>query len=230
MTSRSKQFLWRAERITQVKKIELKNSVMQENLKLLKKPEIFVNDLTEDVHELTADKLESDENSTLQMFNKKNKNEAEVCEMQIISCEINEQIHESEEVVCEIKYTLQKSKESLHDVVNTLIKTLKFKKFSENAVICELRLKIQLTEQEHLNLQLCVQIKHNCSEFINLEINHKVKQTWFIKIFSDVNLYKNSIYSHYCDFCHQINTDTENMSKKIQYLEMICYLHYSVMN
>ena len=65
MTSRLRQFLWRAEKITQVKKMKLKNSVMQENSELLKKSEVSVNDFTENVHELTADKLESDENSTL---------------------------------------------------------------------------------------------------------------------------------------------------------------------
>ena len=152
-----------------------KNSVMQENLKLLKKSEVSVSDFTENVHELTADKFESDENSTLQMFNEEDKNEAEVYKIQIIFYEINEQICESEKVVYEIKYTLWKNKESLHNVVNTLMKTLKSKKFSENAVICKLRLKIQLTEQEHLNLQFCAQIKHDHSEFINLKIDCEVK-------------------------------------------------------
>ena len=152
MTSRSEQFSWKTERTMQVKKMKSKNSVMQENSELLKKSEVSVNDFTENVHELTADKLESDENSTLQMFNKEDKNEAEIHEMQIISYEINKQICKSEEVVCKIKYILQKSKESLHDVVNTFMKTLKPEKFSENAAIHKLRLKIQLAEQEHLNL------------------------------------------------------------------------------
>ena len=89
MTSKSKQFSQRAERITQVKKMKLKNSVMQENSELLKKSEVSVNDFTENVHESAADKLRSDENSTLQMFNKKDKNEAEIHKMQIISCKIN---------------------------------------------------------------------------------------------------------------------------------------------
>ena len=132
--------------------MKLKNSVIQENSELLKKPEVSVNNFTENVHELIADKLESDENSTLQIFNKKNKNEAEICKTQIISCKIDKQICESEEVVYEIKYTSQKSKESLYNVINTFMKTLKFREFSENAAIHELRLKIQLAKQEHLNL------------------------------------------------------------------------------
>ena len=90
------------------------------------------------------------------MFNEKDKNKAEVHKMQIIFCEINKQIHKSEEVVHEIKYTSQKSKESLCNVIDTFMKTLKFRKFSENITIHELKLKIQLAEQEHLNLQLCV--------------------------------------------------------------------------
>ena len=48
-----------------MKEVKLKNSVMKENLKLLKKSEVFVNDFTEDVHKLTADKLKNNENSTL---------------------------------------------------------------------------------------------------------------------------------------------------------------------
>ena len=67
-----------------------KNSVIQENSELLKKSEVSVNDFTENVHELTADKLKNNENSTLWMFNEKNKNEAKICETQIIFCEINE--------------------------------------------------------------------------------------------------------------------------------------------
>ena len=86
------------------------------------------------------------------MFNEKNKNETEICKIQIISCKINEQICKSKEVVCKIKYTLQKNKKSLCNVVDTFMKTLKSKKFSENAVIHKLRLKIQLVKQEHLNL------------------------------------------------------------------------------
>ena len=70
---------------------------------------------------------------------------------------------------------MQKSKKSLCNVVDTFIKTLKFRKFSENTAIYELKLKIQLAEQEHLNLQLCIQIKHDYSESVNLEINHKIK-------------------------------------------------------
>ena len=46
----------------------------------------------------------------------------------------------------------------------------------------------------------------------------------------NVDFYKNSIYSHYCDFCHQIDTDMKNISKKTQYSEIIHHLHYSVMN
>ena len=42
-----------------------KNSVMQENSELLKKSEVSVNDFTENVHELIADKLRNDENFTL---------------------------------------------------------------------------------------------------------------------------------------------------------------------
>ena len=230
MTSRSKQFLWRTERITQVKKMKSKNLVIQENSELLKKSEVSVSDFTEDVHELTANKLRSDENSILQMFNEKDENKTEVHKTQIISYKINEQICESEEVVHKIKYISQKNKESFHDVVDTLIKTLKFRKFSENTAICELRLKIQLTEQEHLNLQFCIWIKHNHSESMNLKIDCKVKQTQSVKILLNVNLYKNSIYSHYCDFCHQINIDMKNMLKKTQYSEMIHYLHYFIIN
>ena len=152
MTLRSKQFLWRAERITQVKKVKLKNSVIQENLKLLKKFEVSVNNFTEDVHKSVADKLRSDENFISHIFNKKNEDEAEIYKIQIIFHETDKQIHKSEEVVHKIKYILQKSKESLCNVVNTLIKTLRLRKFSENIIICKLRLKIQLTEQEHLNL------------------------------------------------------------------------------
>ena len=110
------------------------------------------------------------------------------------------------------------------------MKTLKFKKFSENAAICELKLKIQLAEQEHLNLQLCAQIKHDHSEFTDLKIDCEVKQTQSVKIFLEADLYKNSIYSHYCDFCHQMNISMKNMSKKIQYSEMIHHLHYFIMN
>ena len=51
---------------------------MQENLKLLKKSEISVNNFTEDVHELIADKLRNNENFILQMFNEKDENEAEI--------------------------------------------------------------------------------------------------------------------------------------------------------
>ena len=230
MTSRSGQPLQRAERTTQVKEVKSKDSVMQENPELLKKPKVSVDDLTEDVHELAADKLRSDENSTLQMFNEEDEDEAEVHEMQIISCEINEQTHKSEEVVHKIRYTLQKSKESLHKEVNTFTETSEPQEFSENAVIHELRLKIQLVEQEHLNLQLCAQIKHDCSGSMNLEIDCEAKQTQSMKILSDTDLYKNSIHSHYCDFCHQMDTGTESMSKKAQYSEMIHHLHYFIMN
>ena len=202
MTSRSKQLLWRTERIMQIKKVKSKSSVMKENSELLKKSEVSVSNFIKDVYESAADKLENDENSTSWMFNEKNKDEAEVCKTQIIFYKINEQICESEEVVHKIKYTLQKSKKSLHNVVDTFMKTLKSEKFSENTVIHELRLKIQLTEQEHLNLQFCAWIKHNCSEFMNLEINCEVKWTQFMKILLEINLYKNSIYSHYCNFCH----------------------------
>ena len=79
---------------------------MKENSELLKKFEVSVSNFTENVHELTADKFRSDENFTSQMFNEKDKNEAEIHETQIISCEINKQIHKSEEVVYKIKYTL----------------------------------------------------------------------------------------------------------------------------
>ena len=79
---------------------------MQENSELLKKSEVSVNDFTEDVHELIADKFKNNENSTLWMFNKKDKNETEVHKTQIISYKINEQICESEEIVYKIKYTL----------------------------------------------------------------------------------------------------------------------------
>ena len=48
-----------------MKKVKLKSSVIKENLELLKKSEVSVNDFTENVHELIADKLKSDENSTL---------------------------------------------------------------------------------------------------------------------------------------------------------------------
>ena len=136
------------------------------------------------------------------MFNKKDKNEAEIHKTQIISYKINEQICESEEVVHKIKYILQKSKESLHNVVDTFTKTLKLRKFSESTVIHKLKLKIQLAEQEHLNLQFCTQIKHDHSEFMNFKINCEVKQTQSVKILLKINLYKNSIYSYYCDFCH----------------------------
>ena len=51
---------------------------MQENSELLKKSEVFVNDFTKNVHKLIADKLESNENSTLQVFNEKDENEAEI--------------------------------------------------------------------------------------------------------------------------------------------------------
>ena len=86
------------------------------------------------------------------MSDEKNENEAEIYEIQIIFYEINKQICKSEEVVHKIKYILQKDKESLYNVVNIFTETLKFRKFSENAAIHKLRLKIQLTEQKHLNL------------------------------------------------------------------------------
>ena len=79
---------------------------MQENLKLLKKFEVSVNNFTENVHELIADKLENNENFTLQMFNEKDKNKIKIHKIQIISCEINKQICKSEEVVHKIKYIL----------------------------------------------------------------------------------------------------------------------------
>ena len=79
---------------------------MKENLELLEKSEVSVNNLTENVYELAADKLESDENFTSQMFNEKDKNETEVHKTQIIFYETDKQICESEEVVCKIKYTL----------------------------------------------------------------------------------------------------------------------------
>ena len=82
-----------------------KNSVMQENSELLKKSEVSVNNFIKNVHELTADKLRNNENSTSWMFNEKDKNEAEVCKTQIIFHKINEQICKSEEVVHKIKYT-----------------------------------------------------------------------------------------------------------------------------
>ena len=128
---------------------------MQENSELLKKSEVSINDFTENVHKLIADKFRNNENFTLQIFNKKDKNKAEVHKMQIISHKINKQICKSEEIVYKIKYTLQKNKEFLCNVVDTFIKTLKLRKFSKNTVICELKLRIQLTEQKHLNLQLC---------------------------------------------------------------------------
>ena len=125
---------------------------MQENSKLLKKSEVSVNNFTKNVHKLTTDKLKNNENFILWMFNEKNKNKTEIHKMQIIFYKINEQICESEKIVCKIKYILWKSKESLCDVVNIFIKTQKFRKFSENTVICELKLKIQLVKQEYLNL------------------------------------------------------------------------------
>ena len=131
MTSRSGQPLWRAERITQVKEVKSKNPVMQENLELLEKPEVSVSDLTEDVHELAADKLRSDENSTLWVFNEEDKNEAEVCKTQIISCETDKQIHKPGEVVHKVRYTLQKGKESLHKEVDTFMETPEPQEFSE---------------------------------------------------------------------------------------------------
>ena len=70
--------------------MKLKSSVMQENLKFLKKSEVSINNFTEDVHELIANKLKNNENSTLWMFNEKDKNKAKVCETQIIFYEINE--------------------------------------------------------------------------------------------------------------------------------------------
>ena len=63
---------------------------MKENLKLLKKSEVFVNDFTKNAYELAADKLRSDENFISQMFDKKDKNEAEICKTQIIFYKINE--------------------------------------------------------------------------------------------------------------------------------------------
>ena len=125
---------------------------MQENSELLKKSEVSVNNFTENVHESAADKLESDEDFTSQMSDKKDENEAEIHKTQIIFCEINEQICESEKVVCKIKYILWKNKELLCDIVDTFMKTLKSEKFSENVTIHKLKLKIQLAEQEHLNL------------------------------------------------------------------------------
>ena len=90
MTSRSKQFLQRAERIMQVKEVKSKNSVMKENSELLKKSEVSVSDFIKNVHESAADKFKNNENFTLWMFNEKNKNETEVCEIQIIFHKINE--------------------------------------------------------------------------------------------------------------------------------------------
>ena len=136
----------------QVKEVKLKNFVIQENLKLLKKLKISVNDFTENICELIADKLRKNENSTLQMFNEKDKNEMKVCRTQIIFYKINKLICKSEKVDYKIKYTSQKSKEFLCKKVNTFMKTSELQKFSENAAIHELKLKIQLAEQEHLNL------------------------------------------------------------------------------
>ena len=62
-----------------MKKVKSKNSVMQENSELFKKSEVSVNNFTKNVYESIINKLQSDENSTLQMFNEKNKNETEVC-------------------------------------------------------------------------------------------------------------------------------------------------------
>ena len=99
---------------------------MQEYLKLLKKSEVFVNDFTENVCELIADKLRSDENFISQMFNEKDKNEMKIHKMQIIFCKINKLTHESEKIDLKIKYNLQKNKESLHKKVNIFTKTSEF--------------------------------------------------------------------------------------------------------
>ena len=72
-----------------MKKVKSKNSVIQENSELLKKSEVSVNNFTKNVYESAADKLKSDENFILWMFNEKNKNEAEVHKTQIIFCKIN---------------------------------------------------------------------------------------------------------------------------------------------
>ena len=96
---------------------------MQENSKLLKKSEVSVNNFTENVCELAADKLRNNENFTSWIFNKKDKNKAKVHETQIISCKINESICKSEKADYKIKYILQKNKESLHKKINTFIKT-----------------------------------------------------------------------------------------------------------
>ena len=125
---------------------------MQEKSELLKKSEVFINNFTEDVHESAADKFRNNEDFTSQMFKNKNKNESKICKIQIIFYEINKQICESKEVNYKIKYTLQKNKDFFCKKVDTFMKTLKFRKFSENFIIHKLKLKIQLTEQKHLNL------------------------------------------------------------------------------
>jgi hypothetical protein len=61
MTSRSKHILQRTNRVTQKKMQNLKTSVVQEESEHLKKSEVFVNDFTESVHELTTNKLKSEE-------------------------------------------------------------------------------------------------------------------------------------------------------------------------
>ena len=61
-----------------MKEMKSKNSVIQKNLKLLKKSEIFINNFTENVHELIADKLKNNENFTLQIFNEKDKDKAKI--------------------------------------------------------------------------------------------------------------------------------------------------------
>ena len=94
---------------------------MKENSELLKKSEVSVNNFTEDVHELTADKLRNNENFILWMSDEKDKNEAEIHETQIIFYKIDKQICKSEEVVHKIKYILWKNKESLCNVVDTFM-------------------------------------------------------------------------------------------------------------
>ena len=230
MTSRSGQPSRRAERTTRVKEVKSKDPVVQEDPELLEKPEASVGDLTEGARESAAGKLGSDEVSTSRVSDEEDEDEAEVRGTQTISHETDEPTREPGKVGREVRYTSRKGKESLREEVDTSTETPEPRESSENAAIRELRLKIQLAEQEHLNLQLRARIKHDRSGSADLEIDREAKRARPVKILSGANLYKSSTYSHYRDFCHQMDTGTEGMSKKAQYSEVVRHLHYSVMD
>lgn len=193
--------------------------MIPEELELLERPEVSVGDPLVGACESTAGELESEGETSDQ---EPTEDEAdEIQETQTLPHKVENLIRDIKEVARENKQPSRKGKEPLHESgpsrkgkepfhesEDTLLESL------ESTAICELKLKLQLAEQENKNLTLRAQMKHDRSVSADLEIDHEPKRARPVKILSGADLYKSTNYAHYRDFCHQ----------------MVRHLHYSVMD